>query len=251
MRKLFTYFLKTWWVPVLFWGLSSALALKNEHTSNIALDIANPILFTVSMLFLVISIIYQLIKKQWLSMVLILVCSAGIIVASLIYMIYVENSYTDKWADHLSIPEGIPVYEPIPLSYNDESRADYDPRLADSLNSRKIRHTDFQIYSTFQPGLYKFDFWTGRIEPGELYLRAFEITREAPLSTERLRENSKMNIYNPTDSVMKFHSPSYCMISEGDWGKPYAARFEVWFKPDAGPERKLFSKNYKIEGWQR
>jgi hypothetical protein len=39
-------------------------------------------------------------------------------------------------------------------------------------------------------------------------------------------------------------------IYEGDWGKPYAARFEVWFKPDnGGNEQKLFQKNYKIEGW--
>jgi hypothetical protein len=42
------------------------------------------------------------------------------------------------------------------------------------------------------------------------------------------------------------------MIYEGDWGKPYAARFEVWFTPDAGgPERKLAERIFKIEGWQR
>ena len=42
------------------------------------------------------------------------------------------------------------------------------------------------------------------------------------------------------------------MIGEGDWGKYYAARFEVWFDPDSGaPERKLLEKNFKIEGWQR
>ena len=39
---------------------------------------------------------------------------------------------------------------------------------------------------------------------------------------------------------------------EGDWGKPYAARLEVWFTPDSGgPDRKLMEKTFKIEGWQR
>jgi hypothetical protein len=41
-------------------------------------------------------------------------------------------------------------------------------------------------------------------------------------------------------------------IYEGDWGKPYSARFEIWFIPDnGGKERKLVEKNYKVEGWQR
>ena len=41
-------------------------------------------------------------------------------------------------------------------------------------------------------------------------------------------------------------------IYEGDWGKPYAARFEVWFRPDmAKTERKLAERIFKIEGWQR
>lgn len=37
-----------------------------------------------------------------------------------------------------------------------------------------------------------------------------------------------------------------------DWGKPYAARFEVWFKPDSGKaERRLAERIFRIEGWQR
>ena len=49
---------------------------------------------------------------------------------------------------------------------------------------------------------------------------------------------------------MKFSSATDFTIYEGDWGKPYAARFELWFKPvNGGHERKLIEKNYKIEGW--
>ena len=40
--------------------------------------------------------------------------------------------------------------------------------------------------------------------------------------------------------------------SEGDWGKPYGARFEVWFKADnENEEIKLLEKNFVIEGWMR
>jgi hypothetical protein len=54
------------------------------------------------------------------------------------------------------------------------------------------------------------------------------------------------------DPTEKFGAKSGFTIYEGDWGKPYAARFEVWFKPDSkGPERKLAERIYKIEGWQR
>lgn len=49
-----------------------------------------------------------------------------------------------------------------------------------------------------------------------------------------------------------FFSEASFTIYEGDWDKPYAARFEVWFVPDSGkPERKLMEKVFKIEGWQR
>jgi hypothetical protein len=57
---------------------------------------------------------------------------------------------------------------------------------------------------------------------------------------------------NKSDRIIRFESPNYFTIYEGDWGKPYAARFEVWFEPtENGNERKLFEKNFIIEGWQR
>ena len=56
----------------------------------------------------------------------------------------------------------------------------------------------------------------------------------------------------PADSTERFGAKTGFMISEGDWDKPYAARFEVWFKPDSDEtERKLAERVFKIEGWQR
>lgn len=55
-----------------------------------------------------------------------------------------------------------------------------------------------------------------------------------------------------TDISEKFGAKAGFTIYEGDWGKPYAARFEVWFKPDSGKqERKIAERIFKIEGWQR
>ena len=54
------------------------------------------------------------------------------------------------------------------------------------------------------------------------------------------------------DPEETFLSTAQITISEGDWGRPYGARFEAWFVPDnGGPERKLLEKAYRIEGWQR
>jgi hypothetical protein len=55
-----------------------------------------------------------------------------------------------------------------------------------------------------------------------------------------------------TEPAERFGTKAGFTIYEGDWGKPYAARFEVWFKPDSGKtERKLAERIFKIEGWQR
>lgn len=52
--------------------------------------------------------------------------------------------------------------------------------------------------------------------------------------------------------IKKIRYENEFTIYEGDWGKPYAARIEVWFRPDSGkPERKLMERVCKIKGWQR
>ncbi|MDN3706528.1 hypothetical protein QW060_26370 [Myroides ceti] len=99
-----------------------------------------------------------------------------------------------------------------------------------------------------------------KIESGYCYLKAFEVTHNDPLSADRLKERSKIKVFNSSDTTAKFEmtaregysAEGIFTIYEGDWDKPYAARFEVWFVPDnGGKERKLIEKNFKIEGWQR
>ena len=73
-----------------------------------------------------------------------------------------------------------------------------------------------------------------------------------PLSVDRLEIASKTRMTWSTDPLERFGAKAGFTIYEGDWGKPYAAHFEVWFKPDSGKtERKLSERIFKIEGWQR
>ncbi len=110
----------------------------------------------------------------------------------------------------------------------------------------------FELWTSFQPGLYDAELWLNPGEPGMIYLKAFEVTREIPLSVERLKERSNEWVGWSDAPAELFLSNTHFTIYEGDWGKPYAARFEVWFTPDAGgPDRKLMEKVFKIEGWQR
>lgn len=150
----------------------------------------------------------------------------------------------DNFANDLKIPTNIDIEKPIKLYGNER----------DSIFSDKAKtKMDFQLYHSFQPGLYEFDFWCGKIEEGIIYLKVYEITQNKALSEEKVKEKSKLKVYNETDSIRKFGTNfQHITIHEGDWDYPYAARFEVWFIPKKGKsEFKLYEKNYIIEGWQR
>lgn len=112
--------------------------------------------------------------------------------------------------------------------------------------------SSLDLRESFQPGIYDVFIRANPGEPGTVYLKAFEVTRGTRLSADRLTERSNERMGWSEDPAEQFFSNTHVTIYEGDWGKPYAARFELWFKPDSGgSERKLFEKVYKIEGWQR
>ena len=103
-----------------------------------------------------------------------------------------------------------------------------------------------------QGGIYHYELWANPGEAGEVYLKAFEVTKGTPLSANRLPRRSAERIGWSGDSEEKFFAGREFTIYEGDWGKYYAARIEAWFKPDSGgPERKLAERIFRIEGWMR
>ncbi|MEM7015310.1 MAG: hypothetical protein AAF585_27955 [Verrucomicrobiota bacterium] len=108
----------------------------------------------------------------------------------------------------------------------------------------------FQLYNAMQPGIYNAEIWCNPGEPGQIYLKAFEITKGTQLSKHELRNDASEFVGWSANSNELFAADVHFTISEGDWGQYYGGRFEVWFKPDAkGPDRKLMDSNWKIEGW--
>jgi hypothetical protein len=108
------------------------------------------------------------------------------------------------------------------------------------------------LRNSIQPGIYESEIRVNPGEPGMVYLKAYEVTTGTPLSVDRLPENSNELVGWSDDPNQLFLSNTNFTIYEGDWGQPYAARFEVWFVPDSGQkERQLLERVFKIEGWQR
>jgi len=249
MKKAILYIFDKWWIPIIFCVFTFIFFVTSVFARNNALDNIGFILFCFSLLLLVISTIYQGIEHKWWKAILTFLSFCGFIGIFFTYsfiLLFVGPYFdgTDRWADNLTIPNDIPIENPIDFCF--------DGHRPDSVSNRQMTETEFQLYSSFQPGLYEYDFWIGKIESGTIYLKAFEITQEYALSKDQLPKSSSVKIHNPTDTIKKFGTTSHFTIYEGDWEKPYAARFEVWFKPDSSEkERKLLTKNYKIEGWMR
>ncbi|MFM7605671.1 MAG: hypothetical protein ACKO8Z_10805 [Prosthecobacter sp.] len=109
-----------------------------------------------------------------------------------------------------------------------------------------------RLLQGMQPGIYGAAYVLNSGAPGSVYLKAFEVTHGIRLSADRLEAASRTRMAWSKEPNERFGAKTGFTIDEGDWGKPYAARFEVWFTPDAGgPERKLAERIFKIEGWQR
>jgi hypothetical protein len=111
---------------------------------------------------------------------------------------------------------------------------------------------EIALLNGMQPGIYQVAAWANPGAAGTVFLKAFEITQGTRLSEDRLDEKSNARTGWSNDPNELFRYSSEVTIYEGDWGKPYAARFELWFRPDDGSaDRKLMERNFRIEGWMR
>lgn len=123
-------------------------------------------------------------------------------------------------------------------------------KLADRL-AGEDKHR-FRLFAGMQPGMYCVEYLLNPGAPGSVYLKAYEVTKGTPLSAEILKEKSNTRMAWSSNNSERFFGKAGFTIYEGDWGKPYAARFEVWFTPDSkGNDKKLAERVFKIEGWQR
>jgi hypothetical protein len=242
MINVLKYCFDKWWKPLLFSIITSLIYISFESVQIPIIINISFVLFILGLITLLVSIIYQLIKRKWFATLLTAITLGLTIFGFLLLAIsqfWEIQSMPDNYADKLKMPENIILFEP-----NMNIRPD-------SILKATRKNLDFELYNSFQSGLYEYDIWLSKIDSGIVYLKAFEITQNNRLSMERLTARSSIRVGNKSEELKRFGTKDHFTIYEGDWGKPYAARFEIWFKPDNGNERKLSEKNYKIEGWQR
>ncbi|MEN3940579.1 hypothetical protein WJU23_04735 [Prosthecobacter sp. SYSU 5D2] len=180
--------------------------------------------------------------------------------------------YNDLWESYIAVPVGDLLVEQMEQSETQKRRitavafAEMEKEFSALLRQPDWQHArlllppsaiirgspSLTLVTAFQGGIYNARLRANPGEPGQIYLKAFEITRDYRLSSDRLESATNEWIGWSTDAEEQFLSETHFTIYEGDWDQFYGARFEVWFRPDSGaPERKLMEANFKIEGWMR
>ncbi|NLH17683.1 MAG: hypothetical protein GX455_13990 [Phycisphaerae bacterium] len=129
--------------------------------------------------------------------------------------------------------------------------ADFEQKMVGAGRATKGK-ADIWIENGMQGGMYNVYANINPKEPGYVYLKIFEATKNTPLSADSVKLKSRKVIEFSEDDDLQFLYESSIMIYEGDWGVYYPARFELWFVPDSGQEeREILEQIFKIEGWMR
>ncbi len=231
MKKLNLFFSLKW--QILLFAFSIGLFLLSLfHLPDLWLTISSFILLTASASIFC-AVVFHLINKNWTTAtVLILppaICAAVVYQFGFLLFLIIDGRH-DEFTDGLVIPQNITISHPL-----------------EEMDSTKIC-MGLQLYRSIQPGMYHYVYTNKNLRGGKLFLKAFEITKNHPLSSGRLKTASMIEI-KPADSLFQFENDF--TIYEGDWGYPYAARFEVWYQATGKNAQKISERNFIIEGWQR
>lgn len=198
--------------------------------------------------------LYQLRQKNIRQAVLQAVIGGLISGGALIFFGLFLSLYSyDFYADNLTIPQNINFAVPIHSHQCSFDCVENENNFHMTTIPAHVSKPDFYLYDGMQGGIYQYDVYLGNIKKGEVYLKAFEITHNDPLSSQSLAFDSKIAVENPTQTIQKFSLNGDFTIYEGDWDKYYGSRFELWFRPadKTKPERRLMTKNFIIQGWMR
>ena len=169
--------------------------------------------------------------------------SVGLLVL-LSFGLFFGSIWYDSWQDckfyNIEIPEGENYQKPTEYLNN---------KQVDSLKGITADSERIEIVGTGYGG-YDFYMWHKPTEKGEIYIKAFETTKNQRLSEGKLTNRTKNTIRELSDDYKLFTGRT--VIDEGTFEKYYPARFELWFKSAMdGTERKLTEKSYLIDGWDR
>ncbi|AWH75026.1 hypothetical protein DCS32_12895 [Dokdonia sp. Dokd-P16] len=240
------YTIEKWWVPLLIFIASVIIFF-----ATIGIDVFPPKLFLIfGVVVLFLGGVIQIFNNRRLVGFL-NVCLSVLILSFIAILVFSFNSLygpTDSFADNLELPDNVLLEKPL------NERVDTPPVLIKHENSGEIlsSNINFQLYNSYQPGLYEYDLWIQSDQSGTVFLKVYKITQEMLLSSSSVMNESSIRIENTQGKIKKYSSKDDFTIYEGDWGQPYGARFELWFIPDdTNEEKKIAQKNYIIEGWMR
>lgn len=244
LKKLFKNINQNWLYSIIIMVVGFIfsffiLQIKSELAYNLSL-----ITFALSIFISLIFGVIRLFKKDYLKGALQIVTTFIIGGTASVFLFSLLMFYpNDFFADHLEIPKNIKFDKPI-------NQNDY-------LNSEQIEiipdKETLILYDVYQPGMYQYEIFLHKIEKGNVYLKFYEITTNQILSEENIKRDSKIQVFNATDELKKFKLNDPFTIKEGNWDQFYGSKIEVWFQPENLDlkERKLFSKNYIVQGWER
>ena len=169
--------------------------------------------------------------------------SIGLIAIAIIFIFYgsiLYNSWKDSQFFNID-PNDEKTYKK-PIEYLNDTQID-------SLKSTTVSHEKLLVIGSGFGG-YDFYMWHKPTEKGEIYIKAFELTKNKRLSEWKITNRTKNTITELTDTFKIYKGST--VIDEGTFEKYYPARFELWFKSSKdGQETKLADEVYLIDGWDR
>ena len=177
----------------------------------------------------------KILKIILISVGLLVLLVIGLFFGSIWYYSWQDSKFYD-----IEIPEGENYQKPTEYLNN---------KQLDSLKNLAVDSERIEIIGTGYDG-YDFYMWHKPTEMGEIYIKAFELTKNQRLSEWKLTNRTKNLISELSDDYKLFTGRT--VIDEGTFEKYYPARFELWFKSEKdGAEKKLTEKSYLIDGWDR
>lgn len=241
LKKYLALVFDRWWLVLWFYLAVAvfAISLQGIHTPWVLHF--RSFLTDFSVVLLLVSMIWQLSRRRFLVAISHFVFFVFTVVALIVgHLVTLIDG--DHYADDLKLPANMLLAEPVPDMYS------FAP--TDSVKMFTGKVPDLILYDGQQPGYYSYEYYTTNHLDGRIYLKAFEISYDDDLSPDNMLKNTMTGITGSSGDTTKVSSGKEFKIYEGDWGKYYAARFEVWFiADDSTEERKIFEKNFKIQGW--
>ena len=111
--------------------------------------------------------------------------------------------------------------------------------------------SQLEVSDGMQGGMYDVRGWINPGKAGFVYLKAFNADTGARLSQDDIKKDSNELTGWSSDSTELFYYNAGIVIVEGDPGRSYGARFELWFHPDDGTaETKLVETTHEICAFQ-